>query len=267
MNKSNTLCSLSFALGIGIASSVALSGCAALVVGAGAGTAGAVIGSDSRTVGQMADDEKIEIDSREILKSDASLSDRQSFSVDVVSVNGQVLLVGQTTNAAYLSDCISRIERLNGVRKVYNYVENKAPVSAGVVANDTYITSKVKSMLLVGEKISSGRFKVVTEDSNVYLMGFVTHDEAKRAINQTKKVSGVKKIFTIFDYMNSPTAESSSGSSSSSEPEVTSLNNDSSSQVRSSSSYAKETQSSVNNGGATIVDDDDLLAPSQPANW
>lgn len=178
------------------------SGCAALLVGAGAGAAGTIIGSDSRTVDTMAYDQKIEGRASEILKNNSELSHPDVFSVDVISMSGNVLIVGQTTNKPYLDWCLKEISKLDYVRKVYNYVTIEKPISATDTANDTYITSKVKGLLLISKGISSGRFKVVTEKGNVYLMGYVTEDEAKRAVNQTLTVPGVRKIYTIFDYMN-----------------------------------------------------------------
>ena len=127
---------------------------------------------------------------------------------------------------------------------------------------DSYITSKVKGALLVGSKISSGRFKVYTEDSVVFLLGYVTRDEGARAINQARKIDGIKKIVPIFDYMDqSGTPNSSDGA-----PVV---NGSSKTAVKgsanSSSSMALETQSEVDNGGAVLEEDSDLLAPSSPA--
>lgn len=234
-----------------------LSGCVALVAAGAAGGAGAVIGSDSRTVDVQMYDQQIEEDAKTILSDHRSDSDSKVFNVSVVAVNGNVLLAGQTTNWSYYKSCVEQIKKVQYVRKVYDYVENRAPISSSAVAKDTWITSKVKSALLFGEKISSGRFKVFTEDQVVYLMGYVTRDEAKRAIVQTKKVSDIRKIVQIFDYMDSVST-----------PDPNLERSASSRTTNSSSSLASESQSTADNGGASIVGDDDgLLAPAEPANW
>lgn len=245
---------------------VLLNGCVTALVGATAAGTGTVVGSDSRTVDKMVDDENIERQAMDIVMPyQDTYEHKQSCNIDVVSVNGNVLIVGQTTRQDDLDSIIGRIKNIKNVRKVYNYVQNKPPVSAAVTARDTLITSEVKSALLFGKQISSGRFKVYTEDSNVYLLGYVTRDEAQRAINQTKKVGGINKIYTIFDYMNAIPSPSS--------VEVVDgdIANKSNANygTRNSSSMAEETQATVDNGGASIVEDDsDLLAPSKPAaNW
>lgn len=235
-----------------------LNGCAAVLVGAAAGGTGAVIGSDSRTVDVQMYDEQIENDCKRILTDHRSDSNSKIFNVDVVAVNGNVLVAGQTENQSYLQQCIEQMKQVQYVRNVYNYVENRAPISASEKSSDAWITSKVKSQLLFGKKISSGRFKVFTENKVVYLMGYVTRDEAARAVNQVKNnVSGISKVVTIFDYMDSVNS-----------PDPVVEQRAKSSTTNSSSSMAAESQSSVDNGGATIVSgDDDLLAPAQPANW
>ena len=88
-------------------------------------------------------------------------------------------------------------------------------------------------------------------------MGYVTRDEASRAVNQIKKnVSGIRKIVNIFDYMDSAQ-----------NPDPAAEQRKQASTVNRSSSMAAESQSTADNGGATIVGDDELLTPAKPANW
>lgn len=251
-----------------------LNGCVAALIGAGAATTGAVVASDSRTVEAMFYDDQIEQNASNILKDNKLLSDDSVFRVSVIAVAGNVLLVGQTTNTQYLQWCISKIKSLDYVRNVYNYVSNKKPVSASVMASDSYITTKVKSKLLFGENIKSGRFKVVTEDSCVYLMGLVTKDESVRASNLTRSVDGVKKIYTIFDYLDYPdqykqgykdeklnvvVVDATQGTKPSSVAAPASQVNTVPSNQ--SSSYIAPASSS-DNGGALLMEDTDLLAPA-----
>lgn len=245
-----------------------MSGCAAVAVGAATGTTGAIIGSDSRTIDSMLYDETIEQNSYKIFKQDEKQSKKDDFSVSVISMSGNVLLVGQTTNSEYFNSCLEKIKRLDYVRKVYNFVTFKKPVSAGVTANDTYITSKIKTKLLFGENIRSGRFKVVTEDSVVYLLGYVTRDEAVRAVNEVQKIDGVKKIYTIFDYMenvpvqkrssNPPAIDKTQVSPTGTYSDVQPVSEVSSEPLEISSSSSYETVGTQDNGGAVIVDDTSL---------
>ena len=250
-----------------------MSGCAAVVVGAAATGTGVVVGSDSRTVDSMLYDETIEQNAYKIFTADENLSKRDNFAVSVVSMSGNVLLVGQTTNSAYFNECVEKIKHLDYVRKVYNFVTIRKPLGAGVTAKDALLTSMIKTKLLFGENIKSGRFKVVTEDSIVYLLGYVTQDEAKRAVNEVQKFDGVKKIYTIFDYMeNVPVQHRSSNPPIIDKTQVsnnagTTIEYSSAQQPQNISSQALEvvpqasqsqTVVSPDNGGAVIIDDTSL---------
>ncbi|MBQ9220683.1 MAG: BON domain-containing protein [Succinivibrio dextrinosolvens] len=261
---------ISLVAAFAISSAFVFNGCATVMVGGAAAGAGAYIGSDSRTVDKQIDDQKISKNVLSILRNDATRSDYKVFRVDCVVLNGNVLLVGETQDREYLSECLEKIKHVKNVRRIFNCVENIPPVSSGTVASDAYITSKVKSMLLFGSKISSGRFKVYTENSVVYMMGYVTRNEAQRAINQARKVDGVKKIHPIFDYMDETGTPNSSdgapvvGGESVGTSSAASLSS-SNEYPQSSSSMAAEVQGNVDNGGAVLEEDENLLAPSAPA--
>lgn len=259
---------LTLVLAVSASSMLICNGCVTALVGATAAGAGAFIGSDSRTVDVQVDDQKIENQVARILKNDRMRSDSKVFRVDCVSVNGNVLLVGQTRDTEYMNWALGYIKKVPNVKRIFNCVSNKDPIKASVIAHDAFITSKVKSALLFGSKISSGRFKVYTEDSVVYLLGYITRDEGQRAINQTRKVGGIKKIHPIFDYMDASGTPNSSDSTpvvSDNSSNAQSLTVTPATTTRSSSSMANEVQSDVDNGGAVLEDDTDLLAPSAPA--
>lgn len=267
----SSLKKVSLVAAFAISSAFVFNGCATVMVGGAAAGAGAYIGSDSRTVDKQIDDQKIAQNVLKILKNDNTRSEYKVFRVDCVVLNGNVLLVGETQDREYLSECLEKIKHVKDVRRIFNCVENRPPVSAGTVASDAYITSKVKSLLLFGSKISSGRFKIYTENSVVYMMGYVTRNEAQRAINQARKVDGVKKIHPIFDYMDESGTPNSSdagapvvGGESFSSSSASSLNT-TNEYSQSSSSMAAEVQGNVDNGGAVLEEDENLLAPSAPA--
>lgn len=178
-----------------------VNGCGALFVSGASATASTQVTQDSRDFSTMIYDEGIEQKSYEILKSNTLLSNPENLSISITAFNSNVLITGQTINKDYLKWVVRQIEQLEHVRKVYNYATLQKPVSASVVSKDAYITSQVKARLLFGKDINSNRFKVVTENGNVFLMGIVTHDEAKRAINEALKIDGVRKVYHIFDYI------------------------------------------------------------------
>lgn len=139
---------LTLVLAVSASSMLICNGCVTALVGATAAGAGAFIGSDSRTVDVQVDDQKIENQVARILKNDRMRSDSKVFRVDCVSVNGNVLLVGQTRDTEYMNWALGYIKKVPNVKRIFNCVSNKDPIKASVIAHDAFITSKVKSALL-----------------------------------------------------------------------------------------------------------------------
>jgi osmotically-inducible protein OsmY len=50
-------------------------------------------------------------------------------------------------------------------------------------------------------RFSANHVKVVTENSIVYLMGYVTQKEADTAVEIARNVSGVTTVVKVFEYM------------------------------------------------------------------
>lgn len=162
--------------------------------------------SDSRTVGTVIDDSAIEAKAIDRLDKYSHAKFRES-SIGTTSINGHLLIHGQTPYADYQSkfpELVSDIARLN---KVYNEVEVREPLSLSEQSYDAYLTSKIKTRFLFTSGVSSRRFKVVTENKVVYLMGVLTKEEAKNGIAAIKQVDGIKKVITMFQYVSEKTKQ------------------------------------------------------------
>lgn len=251
-----------------VAMPLMLNGCG-LIIAAGAGGAGvAAVQQDSRSIYSMAYDEGIEQNAYRFIKSNSVLSKPEDLRIAVTAFNGNVLITGQTVNRDYLKWVVKQIEGLEHVRKVYNYATLQKPVPSTVVSSDALITSKIKAQLLFGKDINSNRFKVITENGNVFLMGIVNRDESKRAINTVLGIDGVRKVYHIFDYIDDTVYK---GNGAQVEEKITV-----SPQKGSASEYQKPQRNSSyvppvqnqQNGGAYIMDEpmdsgpSSLLAPA-----
>lgn len=251
-----------------VAMPLMLNGCG-LMIAAGAGGAGvAAVQQDSRSIYNMAYDEGIEQNAYRFIKSNSVLSKPEDLRIAVTAFNGNVLITGQTINRDYLKWVVKQIEGLEHVRKVYNYATLQKPVPSTVVSSDALITSKIKAQLLFGKDINSNRFKVITENGNVFLMGIVNRDESKRAINTVLGIDGVRKVYHIFDYIDDTVYK---GNGAQVEEKITV-----SPQKGSASEYQKPQRNSSyvppvqnqQNGGAYIMDEpmdsgpSSLLAPA-----
>ena len=66
--------------------------------------------------------------------------------------------------------------------------------------NDAWLTTKTKTAMLAAKGLHSAQIKVVTENSVVYLMGLVNHQQANLATSVARRVSGVRKVIRVFQY-------------------------------------------------------------------
>lgn len=176
---------------------VLLQGCAAAVV---AGTASAVTAAnDRRTIGSQIDDNNIEI------KASIALSEAERLekftNINVVSVNGIVLLVGQVPSEELKNEAQHTIEGVLGIRKVHNQIRIGSNIGITTQTHDSWLTSKVKTQLLTTKNISSNNIKVVTENAEVFLMGLVSESESNQAVSIARNVSGVERVIKVFEYM------------------------------------------------------------------
>lgn len=185
-----------------LASLLLLQGCAGVIV-AGAATTAAVA-NDRRTIGSQLDDQSIELKASGEL---AKLKELSSVSRIVpVSTNGKVLLIGQTPNQGYKDQAGQTVAKIPGVRQVYNEIRLRQPIGLSGQSNDTWLTSKIKTDLLMRKNFDSTHIKVNTEDSEVFLSGLVTRAEGETAVDVTRQVSGVRKVVKVFEYVQAPAA-------------------------------------------------------------
>lgn len=181
-----------------IISIVLISGCTSIVEKVSDGPIEETDGS--RTLGQKVEDESIEFKiAVNLAKTNLEL---KSSNININSYNGLVLLTGQVPTeksrklAAQIAGKVKRVKR----------VENQLSLGAATTflnrSSDTLITAKVHTFLLRNFGISTtSRVHIVTEESNVYLMGMVTRLEASAITKQVKTVSGIKRIVEVYEFI------------------------------------------------------------------
>ncbi|OCG30889.1 hypothetical protein A9G34_07165 [Gilliamella sp. Choc4-2] len=179
-----------------MSSALMLQGCVAAVIGAGA-TATAKVASDPRTAGTQVDDTTLNSKIGMKLKDNASEFVGSRISTSVYDSN--VLLTGQGNNEQSMK-AESLVAEIDGIKKIFNQIRIGKIIGAGTITNDTWITTKVKSQLILNADTKARKIKVVTENSEVFLMGIVTQEEGRVAAEVASKVSGVKKVIMLFTY-------------------------------------------------------------------
>jgi len=174
---------------------LALHGCAPVVIGA-AGSAAYSSLEDRRTTGTQIDDESIEV------RASNRVSDRfgSTVHVNVTSYNRQALLTGEVPDEKSRTEVEKIVRAVPTVKDVTNDLQIAGISSYGARGNDSYLTTKVRGRLLDTKRVSPVHVKVVTEASVVYLMGVVTEPEADEAVDIARNTGGVRKVVKVFEY-------------------------------------------------------------------
>jgi osmotically-inducible protein OsmY len=152
-----------------------------------------------RTLGAKIDDSNIEtIAAVNLAKAHPQIADGN---VHVNSYSAVVLLTGQVASERARQLAGETVNKINTVRQVHNEIQARPPLSMSERAYDTWLTTKVKSQLLVLGDIEGRRVKVVTEAKTVFLMGLVSHREADRITDVVRTTGGVGKVVKVFEYI------------------------------------------------------------------
>lgn len=171
-----------------------LSACGGLLIGA---TAGAALVYGGHSIASSSSDHSIELAIEK--NAQKTLPDLKKQGRLVVAVqDGTVLLAGQVPTKKDAASIVDLAEKTKGVKLVYNEMTIGPKITTSTISHDAWITTKVKSDLLVAKGLESSKIKVVTENSVVYLMGTTTPKQADIAAKVASKVDGVSKVVTLF---------------------------------------------------------------------
>lgn len=171
-----------------------LPGCFPLVAGAMAGSVAIVL--DRRHPGTQAVDRGIQLEAESAF---SKLGDGAHLNITVF--NKKALLTGETRTDELRARAEQLVRDNANVREVINEVQVGMISALSNRAEDTYLTSKVKSMLVATKEIPSNSMRVTTESKVVYLLGIVTEAEGRRAASVASEISGVNRVVKLFDYI------------------------------------------------------------------
>ncbi len=153
-----------------------------------------------RTAGTIVEDESIETKVEVNMKSMEPAFRDAHF--NVISHNGVVLLVGQVqSDALKIRAGQIAADASAQVRRVHNELEVAGQTTMLARTNDSWISTKVRTQMAANSDVPSGRIRVVTENSVVYLMGMVSQAEGDRAALLARNVAGVSRVVKVFEYI------------------------------------------------------------------
>ena len=180
-----------------LSSAFLLSSCIPLAIVAGAAVAGTVA-YDQRSVQTQMSDSDIALLAQDRLNSVTALDKHTNISI--ATFNGVVLLVGQAQTPQLRNEAYKIALGVPNVKHVYNEINIAGSASDLSTSNDSWLTAKVKSALVASSSLNSSSIKIVTEAGTVYLMGNLTHAQAKTAVELARHVGGVREVVKVFQY-------------------------------------------------------------------
>lgn len=124
---------------------------------------------------------------------------RYSDQIRVVVYQNNMLLLGQVPSGKVRSG-VARIANAHADhRRVLNRISIEGAASTLVRTNDSWISTKIKAQMLSDYNLHASKFKVVTENGVVYLMGKVSSEEAALVTQIARQTTGVRKVVTILE--------------------------------------------------------------------
>ncbi|MFV9474764.1 BON domain-containing protein [Advenella sp. RU8] len=181
-------------LALALGSSTLLSACVPLLIG-GAATTTAVVVSDRRTSGMQLTDKNIGIRTENRINEEL----KDTVRINAMAYNQRVLLTGEAPTLAAKEQAAAIAKGVPDVKAVLNEVVVAPPASFSTRANDSWITSKVRTELLTTKNVPSSTIDITTSRGVVYLMGQVTPIEGDRAASAAAGISGVNRVVKVFD--------------------------------------------------------------------
>ena len=143
-------------------------------------------------------DNKAEMDIRLSIYRTSTISDTN---VSVTIWNAVVLLTGEVPDQRAIDRILDIAKSHHYPRQIVNRIELVGRTNAASRVNDSWLTGRVKTALVVSRTVDPTRFKVVTERANVYLMGLVTSAEAAAAVMIVRSIPGVVRVIKVFEYI------------------------------------------------------------------
>jgi osmotically-inducible protein OsmY len=183
---------------LAVLSLLLLSGCAApILLFGGAAGAGTTLAKD-KTVGSSVDDTNIWAKIKAAFLQHHKEIEGVLSSVSVEVSEGRVLLIGTVASADDRLKILRLVWEQAGVREVINELkihDEEGKSGLGQYSSDTWITTQVKSKMLMDKIIHSINYNIETMDGMVYALGVARDEvELERVRTVVESIAGINKF-------------------------------------------------------------------------
>ncbi len=172
-----------------------LSGCASVVAVGAAGAATSA--SDRRSLGTQIDDKTTDSRVNNAINTIPGIDEEAAISVHVY--NGQVLLTGQASQESIISLAEKKARNVEHVLRVHNQIRLGEPIPATSTMHDIWLGTKIRTLMTANEDVPLLKLDLIVEDSEVFIMGKLTREEATATIELARNVKGVTKVVRVLE--------------------------------------------------------------------
>jgi osmotically-inducible protein OsmY len=173
-----------------------LGGCIEMAVVSGVAAAGYTAGQE-RGIGGVANDVVVKTS---IAKAFLDADPQLQAGITTTVYDGRVLLTGRVANPAMKARAVQIASRVPDVRRVYDEIEVAAPDTIWDDARDAWISTQIRSQMVVDLDIRSVNYTIETQNGSVYLIGSARSPaELERATSIARYVPGVRRVVSYVE--------------------------------------------------------------------
>ena len=178
-----------------LALTAVLPGCIPVVVG-GAAASGYAMGQELGPVQQVKDNA-----TRATIAQLWEQKDPQMASgLEPHVYDGRVLITGTVANPDWRVEAVRLAWQAEGVKEVNSEIEVADKSTLSERANDTWITTRLRSAILTDAKVRSLNYSIETVNGTVYLMGSArTQGELDLVTNHARNIPNVKRVVSYVE--------------------------------------------------------------------
>jgi osmotically-inducible protein OsmY len=171
-------------------------GCTVVALGS-AVAVGASSSADPRSIGTQLDDTNNALSIGNHINKIAGI--QAASNIDIEVFNRQLLLTGQVVDASWVKAIDEVVAKNTYIEKAHNQIRVAPLADAKQQAKDIIIANTIRAKLFADERVSTTNMNVIVNNSEVFLMGLVTNQEATIAVDIARNVNNVTRVNRVFE--------------------------------------------------------------------
>ncbi|EFQ5901785.1 BON domain-containing protein [Salmonella enterica] len=109
-----------------------------------------------------------------------------------------LLLTGEVPDDGVQQAATKAVLSVSDVSHIWNETRTGTAISTGQKISDTWLASDIRAKLLLSSDTRLTDIKVITENSEAFLMELVTPEEGRRVADRVSRVSDVRHVTTAW---------------------------------------------------------------------